>query len=181
MKILSLIVLFSTTVYCQEDPQYVLFYDDNGAYFEYYGDRYYLSEKATGCFESAESTKMTAGENFLIIQIYDEMENSRGVIIFDFYQKLVDISKVQEVRKDYYEFEECCVWVMEYDEKLIFLDISDLDSVDYDCYYDSQTDAAEYWVPRYYIFDPLTKEVEIIKFGKSIDEFVLTILLPGNK
>ncbi len=111
--------------------------------------------------ESYENTEIKVGEHFVIIRFLDEMENNRGLVIFDKTGNQINFDVVQEQRKLQHQHTNCCIYVEELNSKLYFYDIVDVERKDYDCYEDSQTDGSGFTIPRYYIFEPKKNKMEI--------------------
>ena len=88
------------------------------------------------------------------------MLNGLWAIIFDKKGNQINYDKVQNQREQYSQTSTCCIYVEEFNGKLYFWDLIDHDGEDYDCYYDSQTDASNYFIPRYYIFEYETNSLE---------------------
>ena len=126
------------------------------------------------CVEQIEGHDITVGERFVLVQIFDEMENNRGMLIFDKSGTQINYDVVQEERKKYYPFFNCCINVVELANKLYFWDWveNDKTKTPYDCYYDSQSETSTLVIPRYYIFDCDTNTVETIILEKPCDELV---------
>ncbi|MBN4070945.1 hypothetical protein JYT72_00415 [Crocinitomix catalasitica] len=130
-----------------------------------------------GCFtKDWWEYNVTIGEVYNVIRIGDEMNNTLGVLIVDKEGYQIDITKVQEMRKTIYKTAKCCVYVKEYKGKLYFYDIVDLEGNDYHCSDDSQTDASEYKIPRYYIFNAKKNKVKMVEL-----ETPCTKLIVGGK
>ncbi len=150
-----LLIVSCTTLNAQQDSAY--FIKDEQLV---HGTSVLLNIPKNDCYlNSINEYKLIVGKQFVIIRIRDEMENHRGVIIFDKKNGLVNFDTVQTERKKYYKSYECCVYVQELNGLLYFWDYIIPDG-DYDCYYDSQTDNSMSLIPRYYIFEPESGNVE---------------------
>lgn len=156
-----LIVLCSSITYAQKDTDYFISKTKEGTYLVK-GSRFLINIPNNNCFEFIESPSITVGDNYIIIRLRDEMDNDRGVIIFDKKGNEVNFDIVQEQRKLHYKTYSCCIYVQEVKGKLYFYDIVDQGGKDYDCYYDSQTDGSDFLIPRYYVFDTRKNSVETI-------------------
>ncbi len=145
----------------QEDSNYFIT-TTNGEHYLIHGTSFLINTPENACYEYIEGSSLAVGEKFIIIHVRDEMENDRGVIIFDKKGKQINYDVVQNERKKHYKPYNCCVNVQELNGILYFWDIIEPfeDGKNYDCYYDSQTDASMYLIPRYYIFEPETGSVE---------------------
>ncbi len=148
-------------IYGQEKPEYFINKTDSGQYLVL-GSSFFIDMPANACYEYPEYSSLSIGNKFIIMRIMDEMDNMRGVIIFDKKGKQINYEKVQKERAKFYEHYNCCIYVKELNGKLYFWDVIEpnADGKDYDCYYDSQTDASAYLIPRYYIFNPKKGSLE---------------------
>ncbi|MEX0362242.1 MAG: hypothetical protein AB3N10_14795, partial [Allomuricauda sp.] len=54
------------------------------------------------CVEQIEGHDIAVGERFVLVQIFDEMENNRGMLIFDKLGAQINYDVVQEARKKHY-------------------------------------------------------------------------------
>ena len=179
IAIFIILIIMPAITNAQVEADYSVKINDEGA-FLFYGTSYSINMPNNNCIEFIEDTKIIKGEKYILIRLRDEMINDRGVVIFDKKGNQINYDIVQEQRKLHYKSYECCVYVEELNGKLYFYDIIDLDGEDYDCSMDSQTDASDYTIPRYYIFDAKTNSVEtiilknkctdLIKDGKLICE-----------
>lgn len=156
-----LIVICSSITYAQQDAEYFITKTKEGTYLVK-GTRSLITIPNNNCFEFIESPSITVGDNYIIIHLRDEMDNDRGVIIFDKKGNEVNFDTVQEQRKLHYKTYSCCIYVKELKGKLYFYDLVDRKGKDYDCYYDAQTDSADLLIPRYYIFNAKKNTVETI-------------------
>ena len=175
-KIFSAIVLIAgviSNVFSQEDSNYFII-NANEGHLLVHGKQFPLNIPENTCFEYLEEKHVVEGEKFIIIHVRDEMENDRGVLIFDKKKGQVNYKAVQVERKKYYPYHNCCVYVQELHGKLYFWDIKapGENGEDYDCYYDSQTDLTGYLIPRYYCFDPETGEVETIFLSNNCTNLI---------
>jgi hypothetical protein len=161
-KLLTIIiVLCSIKSYSQNNLNYFITNTDEGAYLVK-GERFPINISNNSCLEFIENYTITEGDNYIIIRLRDEMDNNRGVVIFDKNGNNVNFDTVQEQRKLQYKTYLCCIHVEELKGKLYFYDIVDSEGNDYDCFYDSQTDASNFLIPRYYIFDSKKNTLETI-------------------
>lgn len=157
-KIYTLVLLMASTTFidAQQDSSYFI---NDGKLI--YGDSVLLKIPENICNNAFGGEKLIVGNKFVIIRLIDEMENDRGVIIFDKKKGLINFDPVQAERKKYYQWYDCCIYVQELNGLLYFWDYIEPDG-DYDCYYDSQTDMSMSSIPRYYIFEPESVNVETI-------------------
>ena len=104
------------------------------------------------------------GEKYILIDIVDEMENHSGTVILDKTGSLIDYDLVQLERSKYYQYYKCCVFAQEIKGLIYFWDVIEPEEngKDYNCYYDSQTDASDHQIPRYYVFDPQKNSVRTV-------------------
>lgn len=156
MRHLLICLLFiSGSSIAQEELPYFINQTDSGQYLVD-GKAYLINPTKNSCYEYAENTDIQSGKKYTIIRFGDEMDNLIGVVIFDKKGNQIDYQAVQEQRKKHYKPYNCCVYVQEFKGNLYFWDIiePDEDGADYDCANDSQTDASDYIIPRYYIFNP---------------------------
>jgi hypothetical protein len=175
MKQLSLVLLFCLSFVCldaQEDESYFIADTEEGQ-FLIFGKSWALAS-VLPCGDFINEIKVEKGFRYTIIHMYDEMYNQRGVLIFDKSGKRIDYSAVQNERSAFYDYFECCTYVRELNGKLYFWDLIEPfeDKNDYDCYYDSQTDASEYLIPRYYIFDPTDGTVKMVILKKPCTKLI---------
>jgi hypothetical protein len=153
-------------VHGQEEQNYFISQTQTNQYFVK-GVRFPIKFPLDYCSTELGNTYITKGENFIIVQILDEMEGSSGgVLIFKKSGEQVYYDVVQNERKKYYENYNCCVYVKELGGKLYFWDVQQpfgdyekFEYKDYDCFEDSQTDPFMFMIPRYYIFEPSTGTV----------------------
>lgn len=159
--IISLLFIAGASI-AQEDPPYYLYQTDSGQYLVK-GKAYLINRSENSCYEHIESNSIKVGKKFIIINLLDEMENMIGVVIFDKKGSQIDYQVVQEERKKHFAPYNCCVYVKELKGKLYFWDVIEpgKNGADYDCGNDSQTDASNYIIPRYYIFNPKKGTVEM--------------------
>lgn len=168
-----LVVCFLNSSLSQEDLNYSIENTEEGQYLVF-GKRIRINIAENTCFDYIEEKVIVEGEKFIIIHVQDEMENDRGVLIFNKKAEQVNYDPVQLERKKHYKHYECCVYVQELDGKLYFWDIKvpDGKADDYDCYYDSQLDFTSYLIPRYYIFEPETGNVETIFLSNKCSRLI---------
>ena len=69
-------------VNAQEEPDYFIADTESGQYLVY-GSRFLISVPDEACYEIIEDVFISKGKKFIIMHIKDEMENDRGVIIFN--------------------------------------------------------------------------------------------------
>ena len=155
-KIYTLFLVMTSCIilHAQQDSSYFI---NDGKLI--HGDSVLLSIPENSCYNDMDGNELTVGEKFVIIHLRDEMDNDRGVIIFDKKEGLINFDTVQTERKKYYKWFNCCVYVKELNGLLYFWDYIEPDG-DYNCYYDSQTSTSMASIPRYYIFDSETGKVE---------------------
>ena len=79
-KVYALILLMvsCTTLNAQQDSTYFI---KDGQLI--HGTSVLLNVPENVCYDSMDGNELTVGEKFVIIHVRDEMENDRGVIIFD--------------------------------------------------------------------------------------------------
>lgn len=155
------VILECLVINAQENSNYFIANTDNGQYLVY-GRRFLIDHPDNVCYELIEEIRLTEGEQFIVIEVLDDMENGRGVVIFDKKGNQINYEIVQNERKKFYNHYRCCVNTRELNGKLYFWEYTNIDSgEDYDCYYDSQTSDDSIVIPRYYVFDPETSNVEI--------------------
>ena len=157
MKKIYLLVLLMeicTSINAQQDSSYFI---NNGKLM--YRDSVLLIIPENICKSESNGAKLTVGKKFVIIRLRDEMENNRGVIIFDKKKGVINFDPVQAERKKHYQPYSCCIYVQELNGLLYFWDYINSNG-DYDCYYDSQTDEWISSIPRYYIFDTESGNIE---------------------
>lgn len=92
----------------QEDADYFLANTESGQYLVY-GIRFLINFPDDACYEFIENISLTKGNKFIIMYIMDEMDNGRGVIIFDKKGNQINYDKVQKQRKKYYQPYNCCI------------------------------------------------------------------------
>jgi hypothetical protein len=154
------VILECLVINAQENSNYFITNTDNGQYLVY-GRRFLIDHPDNACYELIEEITINEGKKYIVIQVLDDMENRRGVLIFDKKGNQINYEIVQNERKKYYNHYSCCVNVRELNGKLYFWEYTNLDSgEDYGCYYDSQTSEGNIVISRYYIFDPEASYVE---------------------
>lgn len=155
-KIYALVLLMAscTIINAQQDSSYFI---NDGKLI--YGDSVLLKIPENICNNAFGGEKLIVGKKFVIIRLRDEMENDRGIIIFDKKKGLINFDPVQAERKKYYQPYDCCIYVQELNGLLYFWDYIDPDG-DYDCSDDSQTSGWRSSIPRYYIFESESGNVE---------------------
>jgi hypothetical protein len=143
-----------------QNESYIIMSNEHGNFLVKRSDAVSIELPKNNCYETIGEHTITVENNFILIELLSE-GNRAGTLIFDKTGKQVDYSKVQEERKKHYQPFNCCVYVREYNGLLLFWDIKNAadHNKDYDCSYDSQTDASDFLIPRYYIFDPKTLNV----------------------
>ncbi len=171
--IVCLMILSSIVVNSQQDSKYFIVNTDMGQ-FLVHGDSYLLNSSDNACGDFIDEMSIKYGKVFTIIELFDEQNNRRAVIIFDKKGNQINFDIVQLERKKYYDYYNCCIYVEELKGKLFFRDIVDPyeNMEDYDCYYDSQTDASEYIIPRYYIFDPKKGTVQTVMLKNKCTKLI---------
>lgn len=157
----------------QNDFHYFIIQNDSLQYELVYGTSFPIKMDENACYEYVDEKYIVEGEKFIILNIRDEMENDRGVIIFDKNKGQVNYQAVQTERKKYYKFYKCCVYVKELNGKLYFWDFiyPFENEEDYDCSLDAQNDIP-LQIPRYYIFDTETGGVETISLSGNCEKLI---------
>lgn len=147
----------------QNNQEYFISQNGQGQFLNY-GTQFPITISESACFESLELSYITKGDKFIIVDVVDEMDNGVGVVIFNKNGKQINYNPVQKEREKYYQYSRCCVFVKELNGLLYFWDVTEHfdEFKDYNCYYDSQTDASNYLIPRYYIFNSELGDVETV-------------------
>lgn len=163
-------VFLSLSVLAQEENSFKVKYEGNRPYLVEQSSKTSIVLPPNRCYENIDPDAYTIEmtKNFVIVHIHDEMENNRGVLLFDKALRQINYDKVTEARKKYYKYSSCCVYVSEYKGELIFWDTT-FDNEDYDCSTDSQSDGYSN-IPRYYVFSPKDMRVETKVLTKPCDQ-----------
>lgn len=179
-KLYAIMIILATSlvpIIAQDNQDYFISKNSEGQFLNY-GTQIPITISESACFESLELTYITKGDKFIIVDVVDEMDNSVGVLIFNKNGEQINYSSVQKEREKYYQYSRCCVFVKELNGLLYFWDVTEPyeNFSDYNCFNDSQTDASNYLIPRYYIFDSESGHVETVILKNSC-----TSLIQDNK